>query len=99
MQKGVFRHFDGAVKVYLKDEYAERMGRRLPHKDSHAKLKLFRSDGEIESDVWSNLTLLFFRGNELVLEYFDPERYQATFGPQIAHYQKLVAEGKRAHRV
>jgi hypothetical protein len=72
MREGAFRHFDGAIKVYLKDRYAERMRAKLPHKDSYKKLKVFRIDGDINADVWINLTLLFFRGNELVLEYFDP---------------------------
>jgi hypothetical protein len=97
MRKGVFRHFDGAVKVYLRDRYADRLGKNLPDRDSHKKLKVFRIDGEIDADVWVNLTLLFFRGNELVLEYLDPDQYQEKFGPRIARYQQLVAEGKLSH--
>jgi hypothetical protein len=99
MKRGVFRHCDGAVKIYLRDQYEQRVDpeRRLPDKSSHRKLKVFRIDGEIDAEVWINLTLLFFRGNELVLEYFDPEQYQEEFGPRIAHYQQLVAEGKLTH--
>lgn len=98
MRKGAFRHFDGAVKIYLRDQYAERMAGKLPHKDSHKKLKVFRIDGDIDAEVWINLTLLFFRGNELVLEYFDPNQYQAQFGPEIARYQQLVADGALSHQ-
>lgn len=31
--------------------------------------KVFRMDGEIETDQWSQVTALWFRGNKLVLEY------------------------------
>lgn len=99
MRRGIFRHFDGAVKVYLKEQYAERIqcGRTLPDKTSFKKIKVFRIDGEIDADTWVDLTLRFFRGNELVLEYFDPDQYRQECGPEIARYQQLVAEGKLSH--
>jgi hypothetical protein len=52
---------------------------------SHWKPKLFRIDartdaagnyvGAIDIDTWINLTSMFFKGNIMLIEYFDPDLY------------------------
>jgi hypothetical protein len=74
-----FVHLDGAVKVYLKDRYPERFdsGCHVPDvPKGHRKPKLWRIDGEIDLATWSDLICQFFRLNEMVLEYFDPEEHE-----------------------
>lgn len=86
----ILRHFDGAVKIYLKDAYAERLAKIMPDQPkSHWKPKLFRIDarkdeagsyiGGINIDNWIELTSMFFKGNVMVIEYFDPELYATQF--------------------
>ena len=36
-----------------------------------SQIKLFSFDGTVDADKWLDLTAFFFRGNELVLRYFD----------------------------
>lgn len=64
-----FIHCDGAVKAYTREGYprvAEQFaarGRGLHYR------KVFRMDGKIETDHWSQVAALWFRGNQLVVEY------------------------------
>lgn len=84
----VLRHFDGAVKVYLKDDYSQRMATQLPKElKSHKKVKLFRIDGDVEIDEWIELTCLFFKSNEMLIEYFNPEQFEQMFGEKIRMYR------------
>ena len=66
-----FVHFDGAVRVYEGAEYRSRLEADMKNSDATTidYLKLFRIDGKIPVDVWSDLTTRFFYQNELVLEY------------------------------
>jgi hypothetical protein len=58
--RGVLRHFDGAVKVYRKEDYAARVSTHLPEVPrSFAKPKLFRIDGNVAVDGWIDLVSLF----------------------------------------
>ncbi len=86
----VLRHFDGAVKAYLKDAYGDRLATNMPNQPRcHWKPKVFRIDakkdsagnyiGAIDVDRWIELTSLFFKGNVMVVDYFDPELYEAQF--------------------
>jgi hypothetical protein len=72
-QKNAFRHFDGAVKIYAKEQYMLRRAEGLKRSDSRLpkvpKPKLFRMDGKIRPDDFSLLTASFFKDNELVEEY------------------------------
>lgn len=85
----ILRHFDGAVKVYLRDNYGDR---KLSKIKSFRKTKLFRIDGDIDLDVWSELISLFFKGNEMILEYFNPAVFEQTFGEKIRHYQQVMQD-------
>ena len=91
VDEGRLRHFDGAVKVYAKDRYdLDRFSRTMPHEErSQYKVKLFRIDGEVDPERWLDLIGYFFSGNEMVLEYFDPEEYDRVFGETIGKLRAL----------
>ena len=84
------RHFDGAVKVYCEDTYANRFEKYMPNEPrSFAKPKLFRVDGDIDLDHWIELTAHFFKGNEMLIEYFDPDQFEKRFGLKIAKWAEI----------
>lgn len=78
------RHFDGAVKVYPRGRYGDRLSARLPHGERVQKIKLFRIDGDVDVGRWLGMVGHFFSGNEMVLEYFDPDQYHEHFDEKIA---------------
>lgn len=64
-------HCDGAVKAFAADSYPRtQQGYGARGKGDHYR-KLFRLDGEFPASVWSDLACSWFRGNQLILEYFD----------------------------
>ncbi|MCU0286651.1 MAG: hypothetical protein MUF15_09650 [Acidobacteria bacterium] len=76
------RHFDGAVKIYTMSNYPDRINAQMPSEvDVTHKIKLFRIDGEIELGQWIELISMFFKGNEMIIQYFDPEQYEQKFHP------------------
>jgi hypothetical protein len=88
----VLQHFDGAVKVYLKDRYQERLANQMP-KDprSYQRIKLFRIDGDIEVAEWIELICLFYKLNEMVVEYLNPEYFSQMFAERTRKYQAAMA--------
>lgn len=66
-----FTHVDGKVKHYPAETY--RVDRHHPRADagphSHSR-KLWRVDGHLTDEQWSELVGLHFRHNELVAEHF-----------------------------
>lgn len=92
IQKKQFQHFDGAVKVYT-HEYEKRLDSQFPNEyRAPIKIKLFRIDGNIDINKWIDLISHFFKGNEMILEYFDPDEFEAQFGQRIRDYKKLSLE-------
>ena len=84
----VLRHFDGAVKVYLQDSYKKRLASKMPTEPrSFTKIKLFRIDGDIDIDEWLGLISYFYRGNEMIIEYFNPEQFEQLFGERIRNFR------------
>jgi hypothetical protein len=80
IQAQAFRHLDGAVKVYLQDSYPQRMASNMPNElKSHTKIKLWRIDGDISLEEWSDLISFFYRSNHMILEYLDPEKFKQLF--------------------
>jgi hypothetical protein len=65
----VFVHCDGAVKGYQRDRYPRTVNGFADRGRSDRYRKVFRLDGEIQTDDWSRVASLWFRGNQLVLEY------------------------------
>lgn len=80
------RHFDGAVKVYPRDRYENRLSIYLPHGERCQKIKLFRIDGDVDVERWLDMVGYFFFDNEMVLEYFDPDQYHRHFDEKIARF-------------
>lgn len=79
------RHFDGAAKIYdSKGHYEQRYAKNIPKEPrADRKPKLFRIDGDIAVTEWAELIGMFFKSNEMVLRYFDPEKYESSFRQQI----------------
>ena len=76
-KNGTFRHFDGAIHFYTEDEYLQRRDSDFNHNEKSdfqiksLSQKLFKLNGEIETQDWSKLTSLFMNNNPLVFEYFE----------------------------
>jgi len=77
IKKKYFRHFDGAIHFYDKDEYFQRRDSDLNFNEkigTHLKAKtykLFKMNGNVSIDTWITLTSHFCTGNPLVFEYFE----------------------------
>ncbi|MDN5513310.1 MAG: hypothetical protein L0G64_13550, partial [Acinetobacter sp.] len=71
-----FQHFDGAIHFYNKNHYLEKRDSDLNYESKYGanfkakSKKLFRLDGVITVEQWSNLTTHFLHGNSLIIEYF-----------------------------
>jgi hypothetical protein len=92
MTNCVFRHLDGAAKVYSPENYSERIDRTMPHHlRSNHYVKLFRIDGEILLDDWLSLLSMFYKENEMVIEYFDLDLFNEKFRPMREQFQKALA--------
>ncbi len=66
-----FVHVDGAVRAYDESRYAAtRADPKGDRGDVVHYRKLFRVDDVIDDDIWGHIVAHFFRGNELVIEYF-----------------------------
>ena len=97
MPNQVFRHFDGAAKVYAQNEYSERIGQTMPNQPRcRHYVKLFRIDGDILLDDWLSLVGMFYKGNEMVIEYFDPELFDAQFRPMRERLGQVLASSTDA---
>jgi len=71
-----FRHFDGAVQLFLENEYLQRRdsdfnvnAKHRLHLKARSK-KLFKFNGAISKASWVEFCCHFFTGNPLVFEYF-----------------------------
>ena len=96
MSRQTFRHFDGAVKVYLESTYQQRLSNRMPRiRKAHRKVKLFRVDGSTCLQDWLALVLPFFKGNEMVVRYFDPDEYERRWRSQIDLWRSPPAGAAR----
>ena len=77
IEKGYFRHFDGAIHFYTEAEYYARRDNDFNHNakgNSHIKTlsqKLFKMNGVVSIDAWIEFTSHFLTGNPLVFEYFE----------------------------
>lgn len=96
MAKKTFRHFDGAAKVYAQDKYKQRVDSVMPKNPRPAHyIKLFRIDGEINLEDWMELVSMFYKGNEMIIEYFDPELYDNEIRPsrESMHNAHIASQG------
>lgn len=71
IERGVFIHCDGAVRAYTDEQYGARAAKEyLTGRESAGRYrKVFRLDGEIETNQWSDIAARWFRGNALMGEY------------------------------
>lgn len=93
IHKKQFIHFDGAVKVYLSDSYKSRYESIIPkHAKAHKKTKLFRIDGSIELQTWIDLICLFYKGNEMIIKYFNPEQFDEIFEERVRDFNNWKAK-------
>lgn len=76
---GFFRHFDGAIHFYTKEEYYSRRVSDFNYNQKNDKKlktlsqKLFKINGEINVNDWVELSSHFLTGNPLIIEYFEGE--------------------------
>lgn len=73
IERGVFIHCDGAVRAYSHEQYEARAAKGFVtgRESAERYRKVFRLDGAIETDAWSNIAARWFRGNSLMKEYLD----------------------------
>lgn len=84
-----FVHLDGAVKVYLEDSYQSRYDQNIPTEPRcYKKIKLWRIDGCIDKISWIDIISFFFKSNEMVIEYFNPEEFIKLFELRIRDFKK-----------
>jgi len=84
----ITRHIDGAVKVYLKNTYADRKNSHIPKEmKCYKKIKLWRIDGDIDLDSWKDLISFFYKGNEMIIEYFNPEEFKRMFELRVRDFE------------
>lgn len=71
MKDECFSHFDGAIKVYRKENYQDRLDCDIKRYDGRPWYKkLYRLDSAVDLATWCEMTAKYFYGNELVEEYF-----------------------------
>jgi len=68
-----FRHFDGAIHLYTKEECETR--RKCHYTTSNLSMKprsvkLFKMNGSIQTEMWKDYCCHFCSGNPLLYEYF-----------------------------
>ena len=91
-----FRQLDGAVKLYEPSNYQNRIAEKMPNQiKSKHYIKLFRIEGHINLENWLSLLSMFYTGNEMVIEYFDPALFENKFRPIITQYQDGIAKNRR----
>ena len=60
------------MRAYAAEQYSPtRANPKGSRGDAIRYRKLFRVDGALDDDVWGRIAAHFFRGNELVIDYFD----------------------------
>lgn len=68
--KKTITHLDGAVKIY-DSSYYKRLATRMPNEQKALKyIKTFRIDGSIKLEDWIEVACFYFKGNEMVPDYF-----------------------------
>lgn len=91
MKAQSFRHFDGAGKVYAHNCYDKRINSTMPDNPRpEYYIKLFRIDGSIELASWLSLVSMFYKGNEMIVEYFEPTTFAEKYLPKIARWQSAM---------
>jgi len=84
-----FRHFDGAVQLFLEDEYLQRResdfnmnAKTIDHIKARSR-KVFKLNGPITVKRWVELCCQFYSANPLAFEYFS-KSYPANINETLA---------------
>lgn len=85
-KKGVFNHFDGAIRCYDTELMVKRIETpmdKMGHQASYQKI--FRMDGVIPLNLWKSLITQYLCSNEHIYDYFGVQRpsNQEDKGPII----------------
>jgi hypothetical protein len=68
----VFIHCDGAVRAYDAEGFSERRAEDMPPGTQAARYrKVFRVDGSVSTEEWSDIVAKWFRHNHLTGEYLE----------------------------
>lgn len=74
IEKDLITHCDGSIKIYNKNELNNRYQKRLkdnPKNLGKKYLKIFKADGAINTEKFTQLIISFFRWNKDIEEYFN----------------------------
>lgn len=78
-ERQVISHFDGAIRAYDGDAYLARIEASIDRAGKQAQYtKLFRFDGALSVDAWKRLMTGYYRGNNLIPEYFGEDQEEAS---------------------
>jgi len=73
-QEGHFIHVDGAIRYYSNDEEESRLNKHVRNVGKAGqRVKIFRAEGSIATDVWGGLVASFFVWNRDVMNYVTGE--------------------------
>lgn len=90
LSNGCFRHFDGAIQYYTREEYGIRRDSNFRHnfkdlsKIKAKSAKAFKFNGKIPVEMWTEFCSHFFAANPLMHEYFS--------GTYSAHLNEALAK-------
>jgi len=79
IENGYFRHFDGAIQLYTKEEYDLRRDKNLGYNSKGKNqikpksIKIFKLNGKVSVDLWVKFVNYFLSKNPLTIEYFSGE--------------------------
>lgn len=69
--KKEFVHFDGAIRLYSDEQILQRWNLSINKAGKNTNYtKLFRIDGKLELSEWKKLSILYYKNNPLLFEYF-----------------------------
>src|SRR5260370_38993554 len=95
-----FIHLDGAVKIYRRNQYAQRHATMMPNEFKvWKKIKVFRIDADVEGgqaisdNEWSRLLGLVFQENTLVAEYLNPNFVNEGYYRLFSESYHLIQPG------
>lgn len=70
-EEDAITHFDGAIRAYPADDYLKRIDASIDRAGKRSEYtKLFRLDNALPIKDWKEILTAYFRGNNLIPEYF-----------------------------
>ena len=82
-----------AVKVYLESDYTMRFKTTMPiNQKCYKKIKLWRMDGNIDLKNLIDLISFFYKSNEMIIEYFNPDAFEKIFELRVRDFKKWKSQ-------